>query len=189
MEEKPKKKKGKLLLAVVIMSVLCVTSVLAYAAWTLVTTTQTVEVIEGVEMRYWDGDSWENIEMNGDDSVTLPTLTLNPGECGTTVYQIRNIADGGVLNVNYLMSQEDYMDTSVSCNTDSMDGLIFNFEEPLLPDHVDNSLDMQLSGDSTWKSFKIYQCLDGASSIDSKSIEGTLSRSNSLDRYIRGCTV
>ena len=168
------------------IAVLCIASVLALG-YQLVTTKQSVEVLEGIEMQYWNGAGWTNIPTSTGTEQILPTVTLKPGECGVTYYQVRNIANGGIINLNYLMVQVPSVETTVECHPTMREGIIFSFEEELDAPYIENSLDIQLFGDSIWKTIGIRQCLDGASTLETKEIIGTASRSNGLNVYRRDC--
>ena len=169
--------------ALLLVSVLCIGSVFAYSAWTLLTTTQEINVVEGVEMQYWDGAAWVNVPLNTGTVQILPASTLKPGESQVTYIQVSDTANpvSRPLNLNMGFSFEDYVATTVECHPTMMDGQTYTY--------VGNSLDMLLMPDSTWRTIGIKQTMDGASSLETQTIEGSAARSNALDRYMDRCEV
>ena len=168
--------------ALLLVSVLCIGSVFAYSAWTLLTTTQEINVVEGVEMQYWDGSAWVNVPLNTGTVQLLPEMTLKPGETAKTPIRVRNTAlYGNALNFNFQFSYEEFVTTHIECNTNNLDGASFSY--------TGNSMDLLLNANAGWKTVDIIQNLDGSSSLAIQIIEGTASRSNALATYATTCEV
>lgn len=164
------------------IAVLCIATALAYNAWTLLNTTQEINVVEGVEMQYWNGVNWVDVPMNSGTVQLLPEITLKPGEATSTPIRMRNTAQyGNALNLNFQFSFEDYVTTHIECNVDNRDGAVFSY--------VGNSMDMLLNANSGWKTVDIIQELDGSASLTVQIVEGNVSRSNALNDYAVTCEV
>ena len=152
------------------IAVLCIASVLAIG-YTLVTTSQTIQVVEGIEMTYKAVDGWKDVDIEDDGTVVLPIQTLKPGQCIATQYAIKNTAPNGALNVNYQFTFDPYTTTNMGCDGTNRNGLKYYTGES-------RAIDFKLNGDNTWKYFALQNCLDGAATMDVKVITGTLSREN-----------
>lgn len=164
-----------------IVAILMIVSAIAtVGGWRLLTATSHFNIVEGVEIQYFEvaDGQWHSLPVD-QSNVDFGEASLKAGESNSFLLRARNTASSGNLGLTVVMDDANWLYHTVDCVADST-GTKYTFVDG-------NTVYVELPSGSAWKTLSFGTGADGETPIGEILFNNTVSRGNALSEYTSEC--
>lgn len=152
----------------------------AVEGWKLLTATSTFNVVEGVEVQYYEASTGQWISLPTDNLVNIQfgTTSIKAGETDTFYLRAKNTAASGILGLTVKLGSAPYLSHTVVCHADSV-GTKYEM--------VGNDVFVELPSDGSYKMLGFTTTAEGTTPTGQITFENYVTRQNAEPAYDNEC--